>query len=633
MGGRSSSFSGGGGTQRSSSEVVAAPQAAAVAAVAAHVHGHSEHDAWAFLPCDSVCLHGSLPIHVWCSNRSQTTTIGRVPLLPLSMGWYCSASSNLHPASYLGLTPSQEVERPVYEEQLKPWLDGQYDSLYNPRRWLVLGVPGLGPASVEEVVEGMCGARAVQAGEGGQAGRHAGRVQGGRGKVFWNAGGHAGVFCCPPNPFVSNALSHTPSHFCSLAHSLDMLSLRRPTVPGTERGVSPLSLSFFFLLSFLLSVPYLLQGGPGQGIPGPNEGNFPLSHTRLFGFSTLFVWFSSLYLSHPLQVFPGRPSPAGWCTSPLLSLPLALSSLLPFLSIAGFPRVCQARRKVPFPLSHPPPCSLFPMFCCPFPVLGRPPQGCPGPEKNISSPCCPPTSSLLPIPCSSFPISCRLPQGVPGPEEGVSLHWKRSTFSLLDSFAFRFADLAPSVVPSGAADDPAAVPLMRVLMRREEGAVAALLQHRVTGEQLLATSTHIFWDPNYPDVKVGSGFVHLRNNDSEGGMPLGRGGPARVRQRHSCWFLLQLACGGPWCVVQLSAACQASHCLPTHSAPWSSLSALDTWLTVWTLIGTPCSCTNCSCCRQRHCVTALPRSWTANVEQGRWAVSLSSSGASEWRGS
>jgi CCR4-NOT transcription complex subunit 6 len=62
--------------------------------------------------------------------------------------------------------------------------------------------------------------------------------------------------------------------------------------------------------------------------------------------------------------------------------------------------------------------------------------------------------------------------------------------------------VAATLLPRAVRDDAAAQPLMRVLMRREEGAAAALLQHRASGRRVLAASTHLFWDPQFPDVKV-----------------------------------------------------------------------------------------------------------------------------------
>ena len=37
---------------------------------------------------------------------------------------------------------------------------------------------------------------------------------------------------------------------------------------------------------------------------------------------------------------------------------------------------------------------------------------------------------------------------------------------------------------------------------REDGAVLALLTHRKTGKKLLAASTHLFWNPAFPDIKL-----------------------------------------------------------------------------------------------------------------------------------
>ena len=37
---------------------------------------------------------------------------------------------------------------------------------------------------------------------------------------------------------------------------------------------------------------------------------------------------------------------------------------------------------------------------------------------------------------------------------------------------------------------------------REDGAVLALLTHKQTGKKLLAASTHLFWNPAFPDVKL-----------------------------------------------------------------------------------------------------------------------------------
>ena len=40
---------------------------------------------------------------------------------------------------------------------------------------------------------------------------------------------------------------------------------------------------------------------------------------------------------------------------------------------------------------------------------------------------------------------------------------------------------------------------------REDGAVLALLTHKQTGKKLLAASTHLFWNPAFPDIKLAQG--------------------------------------------------------------------------------------------------------------------------------
>ena len=37
---------------------------------------------------------------------------------------------------------------------------------------------------------------------------------------------------------------------------------------------------------------------------------------------------------------------------------------------------------------------------------------------------------------------------------------------------------------------------------REDGAILALLTHRQTGRKLLAASTHLYWHPAFPDIKL-----------------------------------------------------------------------------------------------------------------------------------
>jgi CCR4-NOT transcription complex subunit 6 len=43
---------------------------------------------------------------------------------------------------------------------------------------------------------------------------------------------------------------------------------------------------------------------------------------------------------------------------------------------------------------------------------------------------------------------------------------------------------------------------MTSLLMRYEGAVLLLLQHRASQQPLLVCCTHLFWNPNFPDVKA-----------------------------------------------------------------------------------------------------------------------------------
>ncbi|KAG2498277.1 hypothetical protein HYH03_003538 [Edaphochlamys debaryana] len=47
-------------------------------------------------------------------------------------------------------------------------------------------------------------------------------------------------------------------------------------------------------------------------------------------------------------------------------------------------------------------------------------------------------------------------------------------------------------------------------LRRQEGAILALLRHRGTGRQLVAACTHLFWNPSFPDVKAFQASVLCR---------------------------------------------------------------------------------------------------------------------------
>ena len=101
------------------------------------------------------------------------------------------------------------------------------------------------------------------------------------------------------------------------------------------------------------------------------------------------------------------------------------------------------------------------------------------------------------------------PPNIPGPEEGVALFYRSSLFTHISSKNIVFSEEAPSLFPEeDFTQDPSqASDFARVLARRGEGAILALLQHKPTQRYLVACSTHLFWDPTYPDVKAAQAAI------------------------------------------------------------------------------------------------------------------------------
>jgi CCR4-NOT transcription complex subunit 6 len=72
-------------------------------------------------------------------------------------------------------------------------------------------------------------------------------------------------------------------------------------------------------------------------------------------------------------------------------------------------------------------------------------------------------------------------------EEGVALLWRDSLLERVDGASFRFADAAPA---------------SRLLSEFGDAAVVAVLRHRASGQELVAASVHLFWDPKLAHVKA-----------------------------------------------------------------------------------------------------------------------------------
>jgi len=78
--------------------------------------------------------------------------------------------------------------------------------------------------------------------------------------------------------------------------------------------------------------------------------------------------------------------------------------------------------------------------------------------------------------------------------EGCALLYRASKFICRDIMTRRFADLIPASAPSSKFMDKA-----RSL---NEGAAIAVLACRGCGTELVAASTHIHWDPKWPEIKA-----------------------------------------------------------------------------------------------------------------------------------
>lgn len=81
--------------------------------------------------------------------------------------------------------------------------------------------------------------------------------------------------------------------------------------------------------------------------------------------------------------------------------------------------------------------------------------------------------------------------GGSGPPEGEAFFFRTSCFELLKSRCIRFGD---HVAETG--------PFWQEVQRREEGAVITLLKCKATGQTILAGSVHLYFHPEWPDIKL-----------------------------------------------------------------------------------------------------------------------------------
>eukprot|EP00884_Botryococcus_braunii_P020456 jgi/Botrbrau1/7094/Bobra.0165s0116.1 len=82
---------------------------------------------------------------------------------------------------------------------------------------------------------------------------------------------------------------------------------------------------------------------------------------------------------------------------------------------------------------------------------------------------------------------------VPGPSEGPCLFIKKDKLDVVRFTAVRLAD----VVEEGKEGE-----IWELVRQKEDGAVLGLVRSKSSGSLLLAVCTHLFWNPDFPDVKA-----------------------------------------------------------------------------------------------------------------------------------
>ena len=98
--------------------------------------------------------------------------------------------------------------------------------------------------------------------------------------------------------------------------------------------------------------------------------------------------------------------------------------------------------------------------------------------------------------------------------DGVGIFVDSSRFEVLDTKAVRFGEFVDKHLPSlgeGAHEDKSSVSLTRALYREVSEkmnlAVMVRLMDKDANKELIVCSSHLFWDPAYPDIKLIQSFI------------------------------------------------------------------------------------------------------------------------------
>ena len=94
--------------------------------------------------------------------------------------------------------------------------------------------------------------------------------------------------------------------------------------------------------------------------------------------------------------------------------------------------------------------------------------------------------------------------------DGCAIFYKSQKYILLDKLCIDFANTAINRPDMKGEHD-----IFNRVMPRDHVAVAAFLENRMTGSRMIVANAHIFWDPNYEDVKIVQVAILMDNLSSQ----------------------------------------------------------------------------------------------------------------------
>ncbi|ESS28551.1 endonuclease/exonuclease/phosphatase family protein [Toxoplasma gondii VEG] len=113
--------------------------------------------------------------------------------------------------------------------------------------------------------------------------------------------------------------------------------------------------------------------------------------------------------------------------------------------------------------------------------------------------------------CDAYACAASLFNDKSGVSDGCALLYKKSILEVVRTHAFHFASLVDDFFPNQkAARDHMALAFWRRLKEKRNLAVVASFRVKATGQIVHVCSTHLFWDPRQPEVKLMQAFLLAR---------------------------------------------------------------------------------------------------------------------------